>query len=253
MILFTRKPYILKHPALACASALVATALSELINSSTPVSDTTAGIFNEDFEFIKTVFNEMGVPLHRYDLQLSHITGHHAHAIATLDKNWLQKTLTLHLNLADITALEKNDSHFTHQDYIRAICAHEAVHARENHRFFIVFFTTLSNFLTLDLSIAYSVPLAFSFLFSLFNNGLMTALISRQLEYRADRIAATTEGPEITACLISMFETLEHQPHSQRPSRFWGTLFKTHPSLAERRKALLDLPHHTPVMPPRLT
>lgn len=179
------------------------------------------------YKLIHTVFAEMGADLEKKSLRISTVD-EHAGILAGCAASPFFQTYNLVVSPNKVRRLSKKTTNTSsEEDIVTAITAHEAVHAIENHNAII----SLSSFFLfrcmLDLCKHHRLPQGVTLTSSIMAFGSLYILLSKQMEYRADRVAAKHD-PKICATLIDVLRATEHK------SPLPNNILARHPSNTDR-------------------
>jgi hypothetical protein len=183
------------------------------------------------------VFTQMGVDLRKHPLRIVAMESADGEPIekgcASIHEG-LDGAYSLQVDLKSFERFQhKKQLPITRQDYFRAIFAHEAVHAIEKHNFYNIYISTIVTYTAMlmcevmGMRLAAMMTVAPLLLFS------TSCFVSRHFEYRADKVAASTDL-RIRDALKNIFSIEE----SQTLSPYWGGIFRKHPTNNERLVAL---------------
>lgn len=124
----------------------------------------------------------------------------------------------------------RSQNGLTEEAALSAITAHEAIHAKENHEFFIMMASSYLSLLVLYnmRNVTQSSAILFAVSSSLFT--LSHRALCRQMEYRADKMAIM-HHPELKESLKETLNVLRSKDDARHPSLY---LLDDHPYINER-------------------
>jgi hypothetical protein len=210
------------------------------------------------YKAARTAFIDMGADLKKHPLKITplnskkHNINDHAYEVSTVHQDVLDGSYDLKLNPYYYNELSKyiNDPTMGDEQFIYAICAHEAIHAIEKHDAINIYSSTLVTFTVVQFLNAFQVQLALILALQTFVFLATSAYIGRKSELRADGQAAL--NPLVRANLIAIFLAMQQQQQRKKPAaNLIHNLFKHHPSILERKQALEE-EHHKSSSPPGL-
>lgn len=182
----------------------------------------------ETYQTARDVFIAMGANLKDHPLQLISQT----YTKANVHANLITGAYCLgYFRRAYDEFQRANHSNLSRQEFERAMYAHESVHAMERHDLLNSYISLICALTMTRVVCSFQLHFAVVCAISSVSYFSTSRYVSRRLEYRADRLAATTI-PGVRNNLITILSTPDHH------NRYLFGLFDGHPSKFERRKAL---------------
>jgi len=180
-----------------------------------------------EYKLMHTVFADMGADLEKKSLRISTVD-EHTGILAGCAASPLFDTYNLVVSPNKVRRLSKKTINTSSaEDILTAITAHEAVHAIENHNAIISSSSSLFSLCVFDLCKHHRLPRGVTLAASIMAFGSLYIVMSKQMEYRADMVAAKHD-PKIRATLIDVLMAMEHKP--PLPDK----IIARHPSHADR-------------------
>ena len=181
----------------------------------------------ETYRTAREVFLAMGANLKKHPLQLMSLTDSKANVHANL----VTGAYCLGYFRRAYDEFQKaNHTNLSRQDFERAMYAHESVHAMEQHDLLNSYVSLVTALTMTHIVCSFQFHLAVICAIGPISYLSTSRYVSRQLEFRADQLAAE-KIPQIRESLISIFSVPDHH-------RYLLGFFADHPSKLERRKAL---------------
>lgn len=216
------------------AIAVGFTAIKELVTDYSLQTDNVPN--DETYQTAHDVFTAMGANLKKHPLQLIPLSKSKANAHANL----MTGAYCLgYFNHAYDEFQKANHSNLSRQDFERAVYAHESVHAIEQHDLWNNYISLMTALTMMKICCSFKLRLWTICTLGSVSYFSTSRYVSRQLEFRADQLAAE-KIPNNRESLISIFSVPEH--HHRHLLGF----FEKHPSKFERRKALEALKPSSP-------
>lgn len=190
------------------------------------------------YHVAQSAFREMGADLERHPLELSSIDGaHDEHAMTLFYKNPITGAYCLQVDSEAFKHYQQidNSPDLSSNEYYRAVFAHEAVHAIENHNFLKVYAPVWIALSMLNICEAVGMRLAWMCVIGPMLLFSTSCYVGRQLELRADRLAAE-KSPLIRESLIKMFSAMAHD---HQPTPGFSRFFHDHPPMSTRLAAII--------------
>lgn len=179
---------------------------------------------SDQYQMMLDVFANMGADLSKKNLRVS-MTEQQTGILAGSASTPFYENYDVIISMPKIKRLSAQTG-LPSSDILQAITAHEAAHAIENHKFIITCLSSFFSMTIFDISRYKRIPMAPTFMISSAVCAAMYATLSKQIEYRADELAAQ-QNPTICNTLIHILSVTNNRAQTNKP-------LSLHPSNEDR-------------------
>lgn len=202
------------------------------------------------YQIAAKAFSDMGVDLGRHPLQLSAFdssedtSSSRICSEARVYRNLQTGANCLEVDLAAFNRFQRDTvaaRSLSRTEYYRAIFSHEAVHAKENHNFYKIYFYALFALPMVYLCQAMQMKLPWMLAFGTTSMCFYRHYVGQKFELRADCLAVA-QDPSIRHSLISILSAMKEHAVAHRPRGLSFQFFHEHPSAERRLNAIVNSP-----------